>query len=394
MFITLMSILVAIYNFFVILLLFYWYKIKKNIETHLKRQKKEQDLILPKKIREEHKIYLAVIIPIRNEAQNIIQLLQALESQTLDLKYFEVFVVNDASTDDSVALIEKFISNSSLNLHLLHLPEERQFISSKKEAINLAIEQTKATYILTTDGDCHVPRTWVEDFLNFFELTNAKLVSGGVSFVEEKTWFAIFQTVEFASLIGTGAACIGLGMPTMCNGANLAYTKSAFVEVEGFKGVEHIASGDDEFLLHKIALKYPKQIYFLQNPQSIVLTHAKPNLSEFLQQRKRWASKWKYYKSLTPKVLAIFIFVLHLSLIVGLLLSLVGIYPAKVFLWQFFFKCLIEYFFLASVLNFLGKTKMLFWIPLVQIFYPFYVVFVALAVQGGDYEWKGRKVKV
>lgn len=45
----------------------------------------------------------------------------------------------------------------------------------------------------------------------------------------------------------------------MCNGANLAYERKAFNEVNGFAGVDHIASGDDMLLMHKIGKQYPER---------------------------------------------------------------------------------------------------------------------------------------
>jgi len=54
------------------------------------------------------------------------------------------------------------------------------------------------------------------------------------------------------SLQGITAAAVGAGSHAMCNGANLAYLKSAFYEVGQFKGIDHIASGDDMLLMHKM----------------------------------------------------------------------------------------------------------------------------------------------
>ena len=42
----------------------------------------------------------------------------------------------------------------------------------------------------------------------------------------------------------------------MCNGANLAYERKAFFEVNGFTGIDHIASGDDMLLMQKIAQRF------------------------------------------------------------------------------------------------------------------------------------------
>ena len=45
----------------------------------------------------------------------------------------------------------------------------------------------------------------------------------------------------------------------------MAYKKAAFLEVEGYRGNEEIPSGDDEFLLQKIAKRYPGRVGFLKS---------------------------------------------------------------------------------------------------------------------------------
>src|SRR5213075_2078285 len=123
----------------------------------------------------------------------------------------------------------------------------------------------------------------------------ARFISGPVKLEEGNSLFGKMQVTEFASLIGTGAASIGFGMPNMCNGANLAFEKAAFVAVNGYAGNDKIASGDDEFLMHKIHSQFPGSVCFLKNPKAIVRTNVQQSLSGFLSQRIRWASKWKFY---------------------------------------------------------------------------------------------------
>ena len=114
--------------------------------------------------------------------------------------------------------------------------------------------------------------------------------------MKKKSLFERMQTLEFGYLIGVGAAFIGNGRASTCNGANLAYRKDIFYEVGGFKGIDDLASGDDELLLQKVSARYPGKIGFLKRYEAVVFTHAKPNLKEFMRQRKRWASKSVKYK--------------------------------------------------------------------------------------------------
>jgi len=335
--------------------------------------------------------FISVIIPVRNEEQNILNLLQDLNVQSFPFSKFEVFIMNDGSTDHTAAIVEAFKENSNFSIHLLTLPDTPAS-SPKKRAIETAIEIAKGNLVVTTDGDCRVKPGWLAAISNCHTATGAKLISGPVTFNEEKSFTDHLQTVEFSSLIGSGASAIAAGFPTMCNGANLAYERAAFFDVGGYDGVRHIASGDDEFLLHKIAAHYPGRVMFLKNAEAIVSTAAHQEWSMFFKQRKRWASKWKHYQSKSPLVLALYIFLCNLSVIVSGTLWLSNHLSDSDFLILLLLKCAPEWLFLGTILHFLKKTVSIFFIPLTQIFYPFYVCFFGLVAQKPEYEWKGRKL--
>ncbi|WP_299457867.1 glycosyltransferase [uncultured Microscilla sp.] len=336
---------------------------------------------------------LSVVIVVRNEAENILALLHDLSAQTLPKDLFEVIIVNDHSTDQTVALIEAYVAQAGFSLQLLHLHQNEAEASPKKAGIRKAIQVAQGTYVVTTDGDCRVLPGWLQVYYTFYQQHAAQLVSGAVTFAPANHLFAQVQVVEFASLIGSGAASLQLGNPNMCNGANLSYSKAAFEAVGGFTGTEHLASGDDEFLMHKIAQKYPHRVYFVKHPQSIVSTHPVPTLNKFFHQRKRWASKWSFYKDYKVKMLAFFIFLCNFGLLFAFLAYLFGGYSANAFLTQISIKCIVEFIFLSLVLNYLKKRKFIWWIPIVQTIYPLYVVFFGLlAHHKGVYDWKGRKL--
>jgi glycosyltransferase involved in cell wall biosynthesis len=334
-------------------------------------------------------VSISVIIPVRNEAENIGLLLNDLDKQTFTR--FEVLVMDDNSTDKTATIVRQFSQTSAASIHLVPLPNTPT-TSPKKRAIETAIANAKGNLIVTTDGDCRVGPGWLEAIAACYASTNARLISAPVTFTAESAITDHLQTVEFASLIGSGASAIEAGYPSLCNGANLAYEKEAFWAVDGFDGVRHIASGDDEFLMHKIAARFPGSVRFLKDSRAVVRTKPHDNWQAFFRQRKRWASKWKHYQSKTPLVLALYVFSCNLSLIVSGVLFVAGSMDAYSFLSLLSAKCLPEWLFLGSVLGFLKKRRSIFFIPLTQIIYPFYVCFFGLAAQKPEYEWKGRKL--
>jgi cellulose synthase/poly-beta-1,6-N-acetylglucosamine synthase-like glycosyltransferase len=336
---------------------------------------------------------LSVIIPVRNEAANIGVLLDDLAKQTLDKSHFEVIVVNDASTDETEDIVLRFISRKVVDIQLISL-EDIPVSAPKKRAISEALKNSKGSLIVTTDGDCRVGERWLETIvLTYFE-TGAKFISGPVTFSgASKRWSEVFQTIEFSSLIGTGACLLEAGHPTMCNGANLAYERTAFDAVGGYAGVDQIASGDDEFLLQKIHQKLGDGIYFLKNKDAIVQTQPPANWRAFYQQRVRWASKWAVNKRVATMMVAIFVFLANLFtlILMGLALSkgLADFWINTILIIKF----LPEFLFLSLIIRFLNKNKLVGYIPLVQLFYPIYVLFFGITAQRKGYEWKGRKLR-
>ncbi|NIJ55098.1 glycosyltransferase [Dyadobacter arcticus] len=372
--IALIWIFIASYAVFTITITFFWKGIKPASVA-----------------RDISSVRISVIIPVRNEAENIGVLLEDLASQLLPANQFEVLVMDDSSSDDTALIVSGFASKTSCDIRVISLPNIPT-TSPKKRAIETAVMQAKGNLIVTTDGDCRVGPGWLLSIANYYAETGAKLISAPVTFLKENTLAHHLQTVEFASLIGSGASAIAAGYPSLCNGANLTYEKQVFLDVNGFEGVKHIASGDDEFLMHKVAARYPDGVHFLKDPEAIVATKAHTSWKAFFRQRKRWASKWKHYQSKTPLILAVYIFLCNFSLVVGCFLWLAGAVTGQEYLAIVAVKCIPEWFFLGSILNFLRKPGSIFYIPITQIIYPFYVCFFGLVSQRPEYEWKGRKL--
>lgn len=337
------------------------------------------------------KTKITVIIPVRNEANGILYLLQCIDNQHIDRELFEVIVVNDASTDNTLQIIGDFSKKSNLTIKLINLPEQQDNQSPKKRAITEALQIATGELIVTTDGDCSMGGNWLLTMAAFYELTGAYFISAPVSFVQERTanffrsiWQE-FQFIEFASLIGAGACAITAGTPNMCSGANIAYKKSVFFEVGGYAGNEHIASGDDEFLMHKIAKLYPDKVQYLKSKAVIVNTPAHASIRTFYSQRKRWASKWRFYNNWQPTAAAVYVALINAVTVWAICTARIDVILAK-------FS--VEFLFLSLIVLFLSKSqKTIFYILITQIFYPFYVILVAISVQfKTSYDWKGRKL--
>lgn len=336
---------------------------------------------------------VAIVLTVRNEEMVLDSILSQLVLQEYPQELVQIYIADDSSTDLTATIIGTWLIKHPDLLRKVNLNLQYVSWKGKKKWIASAIEQTEATLILTTDADCQIPKTWVKSMVHAFEIKHASFISGPVSMKGAKNFWHAFQEIEFSSLIGSGASAIGLQKPLMCNGANIGYARKAYQQVRGFDGNETIASGDDEFLMHKISREFgASQIVFCKDENSIIRTETATTWSEFYNQRKRWASKWENYTLNYVKGIAIGIFIFHLSILVFSALALVN-YVAwylPIFLWGT--KIFFDYFYLKSIARFLSiDFKNTTFIKTVLI-YPMYVVYFGIAGRFGTYRWKERIV--
>lgn len=333
---------------------------------------------------------VSIIIAARNEGESIHRTIEALLAQDYNKALTEIIFIDDHSTDNTAEVVKSYATQG---VKLISLKEDRALNSYKKKAIQTAIGQSTGSLIITTDADCRMGTRWLKTIVAYYEDQNYKMISSPVAYDEEKSFFERSQSLEFLYLIGLGASTIGNNQPSTCNGANLAYEKEAFYEVGGFQGIDDLASGDDELLLHKIAARYDNQIGFLKNRDAIVYTHAKPNLSEFLQQRKRWASKSTRYKNKSIIVLGVFIWCFNLSILLNLITAIFLPGYLTVVLIQLILKIVAEFIFLVDVTGFAKRRSLLALLPILNIFHVLYIIYIGIAGNSGKYNWKGRMVK-
>jgi cellulose synthase/poly-beta-1,6-N-acetylglucosamine synthase-like glycosyltransferase len=333
---------------------------------------------------------VSILIAARNEELHIGDTINDLLAQNYPRNLIEIIIVDDHSTDRTSEIITSY---SAQGVKLIQLKEDKPLNSYKKKAIAEAIHTSTGELIITTDADCRMGNEWLKTIVNFYEEYNFKLISSPVVFYKEKSLFEELQTLEFLYLIGLGASTIGNKRASTCNGANLAYTKDVFLELKGFQGIDDLASGDDELFLHKVAARYADKIGFCKSEAAIVYTYAKHNLKEFIQQRKRWASKSTRYKNKAIVVLGVTVWLFNLSIIVNFI---AGLYNPEFFhiaLISLACKFLCELFFLLPLTKFIKRRRLVFYLPLVTFIHIFYIVYIGIAGNSGKYNWKGRSVR-
>lgn len=335
--------------------------------------------------------FVSVIIPFRNESENILKSLKSIEAQSYPQEKFEVVYVNDSSTDDSPEILEK--NRSRENIRIISLPEDYSISAHKKRAVRYGIEKSTGEIVVTTDADCIHNEDWLKSLLKNMD-DETGFMSGPVEFIDDEKFFSKIQKIEFAGLVLTGAGLIGAGKPTICNAANIAYKRKVYNEVGGFKDQLNLSSGDDELLMQKIAKDTNYDIKFSTDKKSIVRTSSNKSLGEFYQQRKRWASKGLFYrdKSLILKLILIYLF--YIGLIIQVYFS--------IFLSQYFILTLVASLLLKLFFEFRivikGKRILFPYLSLktfivAELFQVFYLIITGFAGVFGNLRWKERKIK-
>jgi glycosyltransferase involved in cell wall biosynthesis len=339
--------------------------------------------------------FISVIIPLRNEETNIPALIESLKHQTYARSRFEIILVDDHSTDRSWEVI-KALSADFLNIRPISLSEEggaEPIRAHKKFAIEKGIEKAMGELIVTTDADCMFDREWLFYIACFYATTNAKFIAAPVKIRSTGSFLSVFQSLDFLTLQGITGASVYKRFHTMCNGANLAYKKAAFYEVNGFSGIDDISSGDDMLLMYKIYKQHPESVFYLKSSNAVVTTNPVYTWRDFFNQRIRWASKATHYDD--KKIFWILLLVYSTNLCF-LILAIASFWKAT---WFFFFillltaKILVEFPFVNSAAIFFGEKNLMRYFPLMQPIHILYTIAAGWFGKFGTYEWKGRRIK-
>jgi cellulose synthase/poly-beta-1,6-N-acetylglucosamine synthase-like glycosyltransferase len=334
-------------------------------------------------------VFVSVIVAARNEEKFIDRLLEAMRVQTYPERYFEVIIVDDYSTDNTAAIV----TASSLKNKKLIKPNVDANASSKKKAIEAGILAAGGKLVVTTDADCVPGPRWLETIIAFHRVKGASFIAAPVKYTNDGSMLQSFQALDFLTLQGITAASVALDFHNMCNGANLAYEKDAFNSVNGFEGIDRVATGDDLLLMHKIWKHDPSKVFYLKSKEAIVNTEPMPSWKALLMQRKRWASKSFVYKDYRIITVLIFVYLLNCSFLLLVAMSFFHSFYWWMVAGFWIVKTIIELPFVSAVAKFYNEQRSLRYFFFFQPFHMFFTVLTGLVSQAGRYEWKGRKTK-
>ncbi|MEL6670157.1 MAG: glycosyltransferase [Bacteroidota bacterium] len=372
----LILLVVGVYSVFQLVNLFFWWKATDEIFE----QKRSTEWPT-----------VDVVVPARNEARNLPLLLQDLQKLNYPSSSLQIVVVDDFSEDDTLAVARRFDGITVLQLSD-RMTDPEAVIAHKKAALTYAIENSQAEVIVTTDADCRWPTNGLKALLANWQ--EGQFRSGSVLIETDKGFLYGFQSLDMMSYMFLTAAYAVRRRPILANGANLAIGRQLFNRIDGYTGVDHIASGDDVLLLHKLnSLGFAGRVRFMADSHAVVETKAAPSWSAFWQQRLRWAGKTGHYKNAGLVWAQGIAFAASSAIIFGLLLSIFDerLLTITVLAWMLKAGC--DGIILRVLCAHFDRKEDFRWYLPSALLYPFYLLAIGVAaLLGVKATWKGRRV--
>jgi cellulose synthase/poly-beta-1,6-N-acetylglucosamine synthase-like glycosyltransferase len=360
---------------------------------------------------------VAIIIPARNEAQNISGVIQSILKQNYPKHLLEIIIVDDYSDDNTATFAQQCLQNQEIKYKILSLKDyvKDDIVAYKKSAIEYAVQQTNQEIIITTDADCIMKEDWIASIVNHFVQKNAVLVASPVVLMADKlNIFNRFEMLDFCGMQLITGACIRAKIFNMANGANLAYTRAAFLKVNGYQDIKKQASGDDMLLIYKMAKLDANKIFFLKNTNANTYSKTTDSILSFIQQRFRWTSKATTYQDKRISIMLGIVLFFCISIFLNFFAILgypiyYAIFPNHsllgltnflnvflfifVFCFQFFSKTIVDFYLLKTAVNFFNRKELLQKFLLSEVLHILYIVFIGIFGNFMPYNWKGRKLK-
>lgn len=323
---------------------------------------------------------LSILIPCRNEANNIGKCLRSIARQSLPMQQYEVIVIDDFSEDETVKIVSEF--KNKLPLTIIH-----NSMPGKKNALAIGINHAQYDCVITTDADCTMEKDWLKTMLYSYEKGSLNMLCGPVNLKTDASFFQGLQQTESAAIVGISATMLRKQMPATCNGANLMFSRQVFKQLNGYANHRQLASGDDDLLLHAFYNLDPIKVGYELNYSAMVYPDACNGLIEFLNQRGRWLTKRKYYlypwnerlQQLVALHLVAFYTLLIVFITTGNLIALAFILNKYLFDLMLGIK-------LKRTFNF--RHLQILWMP----FYELYIPIVLVYARFTGTKWKGRGI--
>ncbi|WP_460613210.1 glycosyltransferase [Hymenobacter seoulensis] len=312
--------------------------------------------------------HVSILIAARNEETTIIRCLTALTKLNYPAEKLEILIGDDASTDNTAALIEAFIQDKP-QFRLLSVRHQLGSARGKSNALAHLCRAASTDYLLFTDADMALHPDWVQTMLAAAP-EGVGIVTGITT--AEGTLFGRLQGLDWLFGLSLIRILTDLRLPITAVGNNMLVTRAAYTSIGGYEALAFSITEDLQLFEKVVAQGWGYRN--IVTPSALGVSVAQPTVRHLLQQRKRWmkgAVRLPWQVGILFSSYGFFYTVLGWPglLPVG---TLVTLYAAKV-------AC--QTLFLAITLRQAGHREKLH----VLLLYDVYLLFMSLAVL--TYTW-------
>lgn len=319
---------------------------------------------------------VSIIISARNEEKNIAYCLDSIVKQDYPASLIELILVNDASTDATGLKAQAILRNSNFDYRIIFNAQKLGKKKSLQQAINLA----KNNLIITRDADTFtLSNNWLKTISAFQQANHLDFIIAPVAIANNFGILWALQTIEnnILALVNCGTAYYQ--KPFLCNGANLAFTKSIFQKTKAYASHINIPSGDDVLFLEDVKKIPGAKIAYLKSKEAIVHTFPCYSFKELINQKIRWAGKFKVNKNPLNWSLAVLSLVVNMAWVFCLVYGYVQPINNAATLKFVLLKVGIDILLLFLTMPYI-KNKNLIWFALpVSCIYPLYACVIGFS---------------
>lgn len=304
---------------------------------------------------------LSVIVCAKNEGKNLRNHIPFWLNQ--QYPNFELILINDASIDDTLEVMEEFAATDS-RIQIVNVKNIEAFWGNKKYALTLGIKRAKYNHLILTDADCYpASQEWLSMMASNF--TDEKQLVLGYGAYEKQAGI-LNKLIRFETLMTAVQyfSYAKAGSPYMGVGRNLGYTASLYYENKGFMSHIKVPSGDDDLFVNEAATS--KNTAICIAPEAFTYSYPKTTSKSWQVQKTRHYSTAKLYKPKHRIFLAVY-YIFNLLFWILAPLALVTDY------WEYglailLTRFLVQYIVIGKAAKKLKESDLIPWILFFEIF--------------------------
>ena len=234
---------------------------------------------------------ISFVIPCKNEEAAIEKTITKCFDAEYPKEKIEVIVVNDGSTDNTLAILE-VLKHKFVGLTVVNWKDNR----GKRQGMAKGFRLAKGEIVIQLDSDSYIEPETVKDFVRYFQDPNVGAVCAH-AFIEnsDENWITKMQTAHYyvAFRISKAAESV-FSLIFCCSGCSSAYRKSFVIPVidqwlgEKFLGLP-VTWGDDRALTNWI-MRQGYQTLYTHRARSFTI--APSTWKKFIKQQIRWKKGW------------------------------------------------------------------------------------------------------